>query len=251
MMFSKKINFLNVVLLSIPTLLCTSIFAQENLAPVTGFTQSFITNNPIANANITVLETGQTGLSNEKGEFGPINYPVGKSITLRFKKVGYKTTQSATVIVPPDGLNSPYNNITFQVPAIELYYLLIAIVGAKVDPNSCHVTTTIIAYHKTLHDVPQGEPGATITLTPYVNEIPFYFDIFKDGPLKGQTNPFTRGLTTTSEDGGVALFNLPPRDQPYTISAVKSGVTFTSAQFICRKGEFINISPPQGPMATV
>jgi hypothetical protein len=55
-------------------------------------------------------------------------------------------------------------------------------------------------------------------------------------------------LNKTSEDGGVAFFNLPPRDEPYVISAEKSGVKFTEAVFTCKKGVFINISPPRGPM---
>ncbi|RDI36461.1 carboxypeptidase regulatory-like domain-containing protein [Aquicella lusitana] len=228
------------------------VFAANNgTAPVSGFARSFILGTPLSDATITILETGEKIKTDKQGHFGPIQYPVGKSITLVFEKFGYKTTQSGTVIVPPAGLTGPYDNITFQIPSIETYYLLAGIVGAKIDENSCHVTSTIIAYHKTLDDIPQGEAGAKVTLTPYVNETPFYFDIFKNvpGPLKDKTNPFTKGLTETSEDGGVAFFNLPPRDEPYTISAVKSGVVFTEAQFLCRKGAFINISPPRGPMA--
>ena len=116
------------------------------------------------------------------------------------------------------------------------------------DPEKCHVTTTITAYHKTLDDIPQGEPAAKVTLYPATDETPFYFDIFKSGPLKGKTNPFVRGLTETSEDGGVAFFNLPPSEKPYVLSAEKEGVVFTKAAFICNKGAFINISPPDGPM---
>lgn len=221
----------------------------EQTAPVSGFARAFVMNSNIQNAKITILETGQELITNDKGKFGPFNYPVGKPITLLMEKMGYQTVQSGTAIVPPEGLTGPYNNITFQAPSIETYFLLAAIIGAKIDPGSCHVTTTITQYHKTLDDIPQGEPGAVVTLVPYVNETPFYFDIFKNGPLKGKTNPFTRGLTTTSEDGGVAFFNLPPRDEPYTLSALKFGTIFTSAQFICRQGEFINVSPPRGPMA--
>ena len=56
-------------------------------------------------------------------------------------------------------------------------------------------------------------------------------------------------LTLLALDAFSARFNLPPRDEPYTITAVKEGVSFTEAQFICRKGAFINVSPPRGPMA--
>ena len=224
-------------------------YAYQNTAPVSGFARSFILGNPIKDARITVLETSQVIYTDQMGHFGPIQYPIGKPITLILEKIGFKTTQTGTVIVPPSGLSGPYDNITFQVPSLESYYLLAGIIGAKIDDEACHVTTTIIAYHKTMDDLPQGESHAKAILMPFVNEMPFYFDIFKDGPLKDKTNPFAHALTETSEDGGVAFFNLPPRDEPYTLSAIKPSVTFTEAQFICRKGAFINISPPQGPMA--
>ena len=232
-------------------LISTSSVAQENLgtAAVSGFARNFITNGAITHATITILETNQQLTTDDQGQFGPISYPIGKPITLVLEKFGYKTTQTGTVIVPPEGLTGPYDKLTFQVPSIETYYFLASIIGAKMDSNNCHVTTTITAYHKTMNDIPQGEAEASVTLAPYINETPFYFDIFKSGILKGKTNPFTKGLTSTSEDGGVAFFNIPPSDKPYVISAVKAGVTFTEAQFLCRKGAFINISPPRGPMA--
>jgi len=168
---------------------------------------------------------------------------------LVLEKSGYHTTQSVTTIVPPEGLSGPYNNITFQVPSREAYYLLSAIVGANEDPNACHIAATITAYHKNMDDIPQGEEAATIKVIGNRDRAPFYFDIFHSGPLKGKTNPFTKGLTQTSEDGGVLIFNLPPQDKPYILTATKAGKMFTEVQFLCRKGMFINLSPPQGPMA--
>ncbi|MFZ2316047.1 MAG: carboxypeptidase regulatory-like domain-containing protein [Gammaproteobacteria bacterium] len=223
--------------------------AQDATAPVSGFAREFIFGLAITSATVTILETGEQIKTDSKGKFGPFNYPVNKPITLILQKWGYKTTQTGTVVVPPTGLTGPYNNITFQVPSTHTFDLLAYIIGAKVDENSCHVVTTITGFQKTMDDVPQGEENAHVTLIPFVDEKPFYFDIFKSGPLKGKTNPFTRGLTQVSEDGGVAFFNLPPRDEPYRISAEKDGISFTTAEFMCHKGMFINISPPQGPMA--
>ncbi|VVC76949.1 hypothetical protein AQUSIP_22760 [Aquicella siphonis] len=224
--------------------------AAEEFAPVSGFARSFILGTELSDATITVLESGLKLKTDSHGRFGPFLYPVGKPITLLFEKWGYKTTQSGTFIVPRDGLTGPHDNITFQIPSIETYYLLSTIIGVDFDKNSCHVVTTVMAYGKTLDDPEQGEPGAKITLTPSVNVTPFYFDIFEEGPLKGKTNPFTKGLTLTTRDGGVGFYNLPPREEPYTLSAEKNGVMFTQARFICRKDVFINISPPGGPMAT-
>ena len=241
----KNIHYLIVLFgFLIPT-----CYAIQAMAPVSGFARSFLLGSNISGATITVLETGQRFQTDLNGHFGPFAYPVGKPITLQLEKWNYKTTQSATVIVPIEGLNSPYNNITFQVPSVETYYLLATIVGAKIDSESCHVAATITAYHKTMDDIPQGESDATISLTPSILSNVFYFDIFKSGPLKGKTNPFTRDLTATTEDGGVLIFNLPPRDELYSLSADKNQVSFNRIYFRCRKGAFINISPPQGPMA--
>ncbi len=225
----------------------TVVFAQQETAPVSGFARSFILGTHLSNATITINETGEKITTDNDGRFGPFNYPVGKPITLTFEKWAYKTTQSATVIVPQEGLNTPYNNLTFQVPAVQTFYILAGVIGASIDENSCHFTTTITKYHKTMDVIPQGIEGAHLVISPAVEVTPFYFDIFKSGPLTGKTNPFSKGLTETSEDGGVAIFNLPPRDEPYTITAQKDGVAFTKAQFICKKGAFINLSPPQGP----
>lgn len=217
-------------------------------ASVAGFAMAFLYDTGIADGTITILETGQQLKTDKKGHFGPILYPVGKPITLLFEKFGYKTTQSATIIVPEKGLQGPYDNITLQVPSFSIFFIMSKIIGAKIDDESCHVASTITAHHKTLHDLPQGESNAKVTLLPKVNAAPFYFGIFKAGPLKNKTSPFSKDLTETSEDGGVAFFNLPPREELYTLSAEKSGVTFTESRFRCRKGAFINLSPPYGPM---
>ncbi|OGT45893.1 MAG: hypothetical protein A3E83_02275 [Gammaproteobacteria bacterium RIFCSPHIGHO2_12_FULL_41_20] len=242
-------NILNLLIAASLTA-ATPCFAMEDssVAPVSGFARAFILGTAISNATITILETGEKIKTDKTGHFGPISYPIGKPITLTLEKFGYKTTQSATVFVPREGLTGPYNNITFQVPSIETYYVLASVIGAKIDDKACHVVATITAYHKTMDDAPQGEAAAKITLIPDTQQLPFYFGMFESGPLKGKTNPFTKGLTQTSEDGGLAFFNLPPRDQPYTISASKPGLGFTEAQFLCRPGVFINISPPHGPM---
>jgi hypothetical protein len=227
----------------------TSAQAEPSItAPVAGFARSFIMNSVIPNATITILETGEKIKTDAAGHFGPFQYPIGKPITLQIEKWEYKTTQTGTYIVPKEGLTGPYNNITFQVPSIESFYLLQAAIGASFNPDDCHVASTVIKFHKTLDDVPQGEPNATVELLPATPDAPFYFGIFESGPLKGKTNPFIRGLTQTSDDGGIGFFNVPARDEPYTLIAKKDGVIFTQAKFICKKGAFVNISPPSGPM---
>jgi len=225
--------------------------SDRNNAPISGFAQSFLTNKPISDATITVLETGQQVKTNQNGHFGPFPYPIGQHLTLLFSKTGFPTTQSETLLVKKEGATGSYQNITFQVPSDFMFRLLKMAIHAKEDPNCCHVATTITQHHKTLFDIPQGAAGAHVALTPKSNEKPFYFDIFNRGPFKGLTYPFDTGLNKTSEDGGVVFFNLPPRREPYIISAVKADQTFTKAKFLCRKGAFINISPPRGPSVVI
>jgi hypothetical protein len=223
--------------------------ATDGTAPFSGFARAFLTGEVLDNATITILETQQKFQTDADGKFGPINYPIGNPITLVISKDGYIQTQSATIVMPKEGLIGPYDNITFQVPSNYVYLFLKTAIGATENPGDCHVTATVLAYHKTMDDLPQGEENATVSLTPYVKQTPFYFDIFKSGPFKDKTYPFPTGITKTSKDGGIAFFNVPARAEPYRMTAAKDGVVFSDAYFICRKDVFINISPPRGPMA--
>lgn len=234
------------------TALLTSIgfseFSNATInAPVLGFARAFATAKPLAHAKITILENGAQIETDDSGRFGPIQWPVGSPITFVIEQAGYRTTQSATVIVPPQGLTSPYNIVSVQPVDLFTFYMLAATMGVTLDEEKCHAVTTITAYHKTLDDLPQGEDQAKILITPATSEKPYYYDIFKSGPLKDYTNPITRGLTETTKDGGVVFANLEPQATPYTLTAFKPGVLFSQTQFICRKGVFINMSPPQGP----
>lgn len=233
----------------ISTITSTIQASLVDSAPVSGFARSFLSGEVIPDATITVLESGLTLKTDKDGRFGPFYHPIGQRLTLEISKSGYVTTQSATVTVPKDGLIGPYDNITFQVPSTYVFYVLSKTVGANLDDNNCHVTATVTAYHKTMDDIPQGEKGAVVMLEPFTKQKAFYFDIFTSGPLKGKTYPFPTGLTVTSDDGGVAFFNVMPSEKPYRMIAVKAGVQFSDAEFTCQKGKFINISPPRGPSA--
>lgn len=232
------------------------IHCPSSTVPVTGFAQSFLFDNKISRAKIAVLETGKIIYSDKKGNFQFCAKP-GAQITLLLKKKSflpwndYKTTQSATFVVPKNGFVGRFNNITFQVPTMATYRLLKTIIseerGIQLDPTKCNIVTTVTAFHKTLYDDPQGEPNATVFLQQSHKPImlptqPFYFGI-----IAGKTNPFTPKRVTTSLDGGVLIYNLAASNVPYLIFARKKGVQFNAKQFICKPGAFINISPPQGP----
>ncbi len=216
---------------------------------VSGVAHSFITNLPVPYGDITILENGTTVKSDITGKFGPFPWPANSPLTLVFDAPGSHTTQTATMIVTNEGdAANPTFHVGIQVPDELTYYSFTGIIGAQLDPEKCHVVATITAHGKTMDDSPQGEADALSILTPDAGYTPFYFGVFPDGPLKDKTDPFIKGLTKTSVDGGVVYANLTPSAVPYMITAAKPGVAFSTSQFICRKGMFINLSPPEGPM---
>jgi hypothetical protein len=221
--------------------------------PVTGFAQTFLDDKRIPRATVTWLENKLITTTDTKGNFGFCVLP-NQKMTLVFSDADYPSTQTATVTVPATGLTTIYNQPTFQVPREITYTFLKALLtqerSIKLDTQDCQVVTTVTDFHKTLQDDPQGIPGATIRLmhngqSIALNPTPFYFGMFKDG----KTNPFSKKLTSTSADGGVALINIKPSNTPYTLTASKKEKEFTQVKFLCRPGQLVNISPPLGPMS--
>ncbi len=216
-------------------------------APIRGFAREFIGSRAIPDATVVVLETGQTYRTDKDGRYS-FTYPIGARLTLQLQKPGYEPTQADTVTVPAGGLTGAHDDITFQALLVSEYEIFQAIIGARAEPGMCHVATTLAALGKTMDDDLQGEPGARLVLAPAVTEAVFYFGVFKVlGPLDNKTDPFIRNLGTSSVDGGAVVFNLPPRDELYTLSAEKAGVRFSEAKVWCRPGSFVNVSPPRGP----
>lgn len=166
--------------------------------------------------------------------------------------------QTATLTIPKGGLADLHNQVTFQVLMDATYYGLEALMleehGVILHKDRCHLITTITAYNKTLYDDPQGEPNAKAIVTPNHYDGIHYFGVFASGPLKGKTNPFEKGLTETSLDGGILIFNIDPSDKEYVISAQANGVQFSTKNFQCHanvsgSAPFLNLSPPNSPSA--
>jgi len=112
------------------------------------------------------------------------------------------------------------------------------------DPTKCHLVTTVTAKNRTTWNDPQGEPDSVVSLD-YQTDLQ---NIFYFGYLDGLTDPFVRGLNSTSLDGGVIFFNVEPRAEPYVIRAHKKGLKFSETRMTCHKpNQFINAAPPHGP----
>jgi hypothetical protein len=228
---------------------------QSPSVPVTGYAKAFVGEDRIKHATISILETNQSFFTNEQGQFGFCALP-NQRITLSLEKHSqnplhnYQTTQEGTFYIPKIGFQGANNEITFQVPRKITYHLLQTILKSQRHTNPCidccNVATTITAHKKTLADDIQGEVGARITLRHHGKTIS-HRGLLYFGILFGKTNPFDISGTTSSEDGGVLIYNLPASRDLYTTSATKNGFYFSSEKFWCRKGAFINLSPPHGP----
>ena len=228
---------------------------QSPRVAVKGYAKAFIGEERIAHASISLLENHQSIVTNEHGQFGFCALPKQR-ITLLLKKNdknpmhNYHETQEGTFFVPKVGFQDSNNEITFQVPRKISYHLLEKIIKLKrhATPceNCCNVATTITAFQKTLSDDIQGEPGAKITLR-HKGKYISHHQLIYFGILLGKTNPFYISGKTSSKDGGVLIYNLPASSDLYEISAIKNQLSFSSEKFWCRKGTFINLSPPHGP----
>jgi hypothetical protein len=229
---------------------------KDDTALVSGFARSFISGYPIPYATITALENQQVLIRTDaEGRFGPFQWPVGKPITLVFEKTGsfwsgYKTTQTATLIVPNEGFNNPnvLKNISFQVPSNMAFKFLSLAMGKTEDPKACQIAATITPPNTTMDDIPQGVGKVQVTLSPKasspstVKTPPFYFGMF---PLVHKTNPFVRTLESTSLDGGVAFLNVPPGE--YVMEATRDTIPFSKVSIRAREGMIVNACPPHGP----
>lgn len=218
-------------------------------ALVSGFARSFISGEPLVEATITTLENEQLKFTTDsQGRFGPFPWPVGEPLTLVCEKPGsflrgYKTTQTATLIVPPEGINNVdyVKNVSFQVPSNLAYKLLSLTMGIAEKPDTCQIAATITPANTTMDNIPQGIAGVKLRLSPG-NHQAFYFGMF---PIIHKTNPCLRNLEATSLDGGVAFTNVPAGD--YILEACKDDIPFTSVRIKARKGVVVNASPPFGP----
>ena len=218
---------------------------RDKTALVSGYARSFVSGEYLVDATITVLEDDKLKFKTDSsGKFGPFEWGVDQPITLVLEKNGYKMTQTATMVVPKEGINDKdfLKNISFQVPSNIAYRFLSWAMGFSEDSNACVVAATITPPNTTMDNIPQGVAGVKVTLSPNTNIKPFYFGIF---PWFHKTNPFIRSLDAISLDGGVAFVNVPPGD--YIMEAQKEGVTFSKVVIKARKGVLVNASPPRGP----
>ena len=194
------------------------------------------------------IETGETFNTTYKGEV-ELDIPVGQNVTfIALDHNGFHVTQTATVTVPAEGLNTLMTEMVLQVPDNGEYNIYSRLTpGKKQTTGVCQFTLTVCNVNKTWSDFPQGLEGTVVHLDPPLQTQTFYFGTW--GWFSNRTNPLPNHRTTCSWDGGVLFENVPIRDEPYIVTAERDGYTFSETVMFCRTERFVNAAPNQGPRA--
>ncbi|HSN81386.1 MAG TPA: hypothetical protein VLS88_02305 [Polyangiales bacterium] len=187
----------------------------------------------IEGGTVSVLEMPErTTTTVEDGYFILEDLPVNEEITLVLEAEGFPTTHTKTFTLT----DSDIEEVTFQVPNLDLYDALALVLGATLSPDKCQLVSTVTFLGGSLY-LPNahGEAGATVAIDPP--------DENADGPIYFNEDVIPdRSWSETSSDGGIVFVNTEPGD--YILSATKDGVVFESVKLKCRAGVLANASPP-------
>ena len=202
----------------------------------------------LSNHPIQRMESGEIFNTTREG-YLKLDIPAGQNVTfIALDHNGFRQTQTATVQVPEEGLNTMMTEMVLQVPSHWIYELLHWLVPGKKENNGvCQFVVTACDVNKTWTDCPQGREGTVVHINPPLNTYTYYFGTW--GWLSNMTNPLPNSRTSTSWDGGVLFENVPIRDEPYIITAENEGYTFSETVMYCHKEGFVNGAPNQGPRA--
>lgn len=147
--------------------------------------------------------------------------------------------------MPTAGLTSKLDEVVLQMPSTLMFDAFWLTTPGKKDTTKCQLVVTVCNANKTVGDLPQGIPGAVVSLRPALSTETFYF-----GTMLGNlTDPFPNHRNSTSWDGGVLLENLAVNSSVlYTVSATLPPYTFSQTRVSCNWPDmFINGAPNQGP----
>ena len=195
----------------------------------------------VVGAKVSVLEHPEISVvTGDDAHFQLDGLVPGSEATLVMEHPTFHTTQTATFVVGPQGID-PF---TIQAVPTKLFQALSAVIQTPLQEDKyCAIAATVTRLGGSLYaNLRQGEVGATVTLTPPVPAAsgPIYFNEFViPDPM----------ATVTSKDGGVVFINVPPGD--YTLSAQKPNVTFRPIKLKCSAGMIVNGGPPLGVQAHV
>ena len=150
----------------------------------------------IEGATVSVLEMpGFETTTVEHGYFEIDDLPVRSDITLVLRADGFPVTHTKTFRLT----DADIDEVTFQVPHLDLFQLLAGVVGAEIDDDKCQIVSTATFLGGSLY-LPNahGEAGARVMLTPTDHDA--------DGPIYFNESVIPdRSQELTSLDGGVVF----------------------------------------------
>ncbi len=194
----------------------------------------------VTGATVTVLEHPEMQVvTGEDAHFRFDGLRVGSDITLVVEHPNFRTTQTATLELGPNGIH-PFS---VQIVSKGIFTALSTLVPSPVEEDKCVIATTVARMGGSLYvHLRQGMPDVKVSLSPAppAGSGPIYFD---EDVLPAPDQP------TTSKDGGVLFYNVPPGD--YVMSAGRADTTFNQVRFQCRAGFIVNAGPPDGLLANV
>ncbi len=195
----------------------------------------------VAGAKITVLERPDlTFTTGDDGHFRFDGLAPGSEATLVMEHPTFHVTQTPTFVVGQLGID-PF---TLQAVPTSLFTALSSVIGTPLQEDKyCIIASTVTRFGGSLYaHLRQGEPDATVTLSPPVpaSSGPIYFN---ENVIPDKT------ITATSKDGGVVFINVPPGE--YTMTATKPNVVFRPIKLKCTAGMIVNGGPPLGVQAHV
>lgn len=195
----------------------------------------------VAGATVTVLEYPELSVvTGDDAHFRLDGLDVGSDVTLVVEHPSFKTTQTATITLGPNGV-APF---TIQAVPKGLFSALSSLVPKPLEEDKyCVIASTVARTGGSLYvHLRQGAAGAAVSLdpAPSAESGPIYFD---ENVLPDPAQP------ATSKDGGVLFYRLPPG--AYVMHASRADTLFNDVRFQCRAGVIVNAGPPLGLLANV
>ncbi len=223
---------------------CSASCTLPKLAEIEGDVLAFmneVDGARVSGATVSILELPERSVvTGDDAHFRFEGIQVGTKVTLVVEHPNFKTTQSATVVVGPNGID-PFS---VQVVPKTLFAALSGLVPLPVEEEShCIIASTVARTGGSLYvHLRQGAAGASVSLepAPAPESGPIYFN---EAVLPDTEQP------TTSKDGGVLFYRLDPGE--YVMSATRDDTVFNHVTLNCRAGIVVNAGPPLGLLANV
>ncbi len=195
----------------------------------------------VAGAKVTILERpGLQVVTGSDAHFRFDGLPQGSDITLVVEHPEFKTTQTATIQLGPNGVTA----FSVQIVPHAIFSALSNLIPLPPEEDKyCVIATTVARMGGSLYvRLRQGAPDVEVSLSPAApaESGPIYFN---EAVLP------TVGQPATSSDGGALYYRVPPGD--YVMSASRADTVFNQVRFQCRAGFVVNAGPPLGLLANV